>query len=68
VHSFLDSAGIAAIRTSYRSPWQNGVAERWVRSFRNDLLDRVIVLNEPHLRRLAGDYLGYYTPFAFTMD
>ena len=32
VHQFLDAAGISAIRTSYRSPWQNGVAERWVRS------------------------------------
>ena len=60
VHQFLDSAGISAIRTSYRSPWQNGVAERWVRSFRNDLLDHVIVLHEAHLRRLARDYLGYY--------
>jgi putative transposase len=60
VHQFLDSAGIAAIRTSYRSPWQNGVAERWVRSFRNDLLDHVIVLNEAHFRRLARDYLRYY--------
>jgi putative transposase len=57
---FLDSAGIAALRTSYRSPWQNGVAERWVRSFRNELLDHVIVLNELHLRRLARDYLRYY--------
>ena len=38
VHQFLDSAGIAAVRTSYRSPWQNGVAERWVRSFRDDLI------------------------------
>ena len=28
VHQFLDSAGISAIPTSYRSPWQNGVAER----------------------------------------
>jgi transposase InsO family protein len=60
VQQFLDSAGISAVRTSYRSPWQNGVAERWVRSFRNDLLDHVIVLHETHLRRLARDYLGYY--------
>jgi putative transposase len=60
MHQFLDSAGISAVRTSYRSPWQNGVAERWVRSFRNDLLDHVIVLHETHLRRLARDYLGYY--------
>src|SRR6204780_1732253 len=50
----------SSVRTSYRSPWQNVVAERWVRSFRNDLLDHFIVLNETHLRRLARDYLGYY--------
>jgi putative transposase len=60
VHSFLDSAGISALRTRYRSPWQNGIAERWVRSLRNDLLDHVIVLHEAHLRRLARDYFSYY--------
>jgi transposase InsO family protein len=60
VRQFLDSAGVSAIRSSYPSPWQNGVAERWVRSFRNDLLDHVIVLHEAHLRRLARDYLDYY--------
>ena len=42
VDKFLDSAGIAAIRTSYRSSWRNGVAESWVRTFRNDLPDHVI--------------------------
>jgi putative transposase len=47
-------------RTSYRSPWQNGVAERWVQSCRRDLLDRVIVLNERHLKRLLSEYIYYY--------
>jgi transposase InsO family protein len=60
VRQFLDSSGICAIRTSYRSPWQNGIAERWVRSFRSELLDHVIVFHEGHLKRLARDYLGYY--------
>jgi hypothetical protein len=60
VLDFLDSCGISPVRTSYRSPWQNGVAERWVRTFRNDPLDHVIVINESHLRRLAQDYLRYY--------
>jgi putative transposase len=60
VQQFLDLARISGIRASYRSPWQNGVAERWVRSFRNELLDHVIVLNDAHLKRLARDYLRYY--------
>jgi len=52
--------GSEPIRTAFRSPWQNGVAERWVESCRRDLLDHVIVLNERHLKRLMGEYIGYY--------
>lgn len=47
-------------RTSFRSPWQNGVAERWVESCRRDLLDHVIVLNERHFKRLLSEYVRYY--------
>ena len=38
--------GITPKRTSFRSPWQNGVAERWVGNCRRDLLDHVIVFHE----------------------
>jgi hypothetical protein len=30
VVSTVKSFGIKTARTAYRSPWQNGVAERWV--------------------------------------
>lgn len=52
--------GIKPKRISYRSPWQNGFAERWVGNCRRDLLDNVIVLNERHLKRLMNDYIRYY--------
>jgi transposase InsO family protein len=52
--------GIQPTRTSFRSPWQNGVAERWVGNCRRDLLDHVIVLNERHLKRLLNEYVRYY--------
>jgi putative transposase len=42
-------------RTAFRSPWQNGVAERWVGSCRRDLLNHVIVLNEQHLSLRSSD-------------
>jgi putative transposase len=48
------------IRTSHRSPWQNGIAERWVESCRRDLLDHVIAFNQRHLKRLLSDYVRYY--------
>jgi len=56
----MKTLGITPKRTSYRSPWQNGVAERWVGNCRRDLLDYVIVLNERHLRRLMSEYVRYY--------
>ncbi len=52
--------GSQPVRTAFRSPWQNGVAERWVGSCRRDLLDHVIVLNERHLKRLVAEYVRYY--------
>lgn len=54
------SFGIEPKRTSFRSPWQNGVAERWVSSCRRDLINHVIVLNERHLKRLMSEYVRYY--------
>jgi putative transposase len=56
----IKTFGIQPKRTSFRSPWQNGVAERWVGNCRRDLLDHVIVLNERHLKRLMSEYVRYY--------
>ena len=52
--------GMEPKRTAYRSPWQNGTAERWAGSARRELLDHVIVFNERHLRCLLRDYVDYY--------
>ena len=60
VSNSITSMGITPKRISFRSPWQNGVAERWVGNCRRDLLDHVIVLNERHLKRLMTEYLRYY--------
>jgi putative transposase len=60
VPAAIRSMKIKCVRTSLRSPWQNGIAERWVESCRRDLLDHVIALSERHLRRLLADYVAYY--------
>ena len=52
VPAAIRSWNINTVRTSFASPWQNCVAERWVGSCRRELLDRVIALNERHLKRL----------------
>jgi transposase InsO family protein len=56
----VKTMGSKPTRTSFRSPWQNGVAERWVGSCRRDLLDHIIVRDERHLKRLLLEYVRYY--------
>lgn len=56
----IRSLRMSPVRTSFQSPWQNGIAERWVGSYRRDLLDHVIAIDERHLRRLLAEYLRYY--------
>jgi transposase InsO family protein len=56
----ISSFGIHPRRTALQSPWQNGTAERFVGSVRRELLDRVVVVGEEHLRRLLRDYIEYY--------
>ena len=60
VPAAIRSLKINAVRTSFESPWQNGVAERWVGSCRRELLDHVIALNERHLKRLLSEYVSYH--------
>ncbi len=60
VTAAIKNMGVKPKLISYRSPWQNGVAERWVATLRRELLDHVVVLNEKHLRRLVAEYVAYY--------
>jgi putative transposase len=45
---------------SYRSPWQNGVAERFVFSVKSEILNNVVIFHEEHLRKLMREYVDYY--------
>jgi putative transposase len=54
------SEHIEVIRTPYKAPNANAYAERWVRSVREECLDKLLVLNQAHLRRVLRDYIDYY--------
>jgi transposase InsO family protein len=58
--SKLAGAGIREVRTPYRAPLANSVAERVVRTLRQECLDHVIVLNERHLLVLLTEFVCYY--------
>ncbi len=59
VHA-VTSFGTKPVRTGYRCPFQNPIAERWIRSCREDILDHVVVLGQKHLRKLVKEYIRYY--------
>jgi transposase InsO family protein len=56
----LKATRIIPKQTSFRSPWQNGIAERWVGGCRCDLLDQIIAINERHLKRVLCEYVSYH--------
>jgi transposase InsO family protein len=56
----IKNMGIEEVLTAPRSPWQNPYVERLHGSIRRECLNRVIVLNERHLRRILRSYLAYY--------
>ncbi len=61
VKGFLEhQLGVKPKITSYKSPWQNGIAERFILSAREDLTNHTIIFNKDHLRRLMREYIDYY--------
>ena len=56
----FESENINIIRIPYRAPNANAVAERMVRTFRQECLDKILILNEAHLRRVLTEFLTYY--------
>ena len=51
---------IRIIPTPLQAPNANAYAERWVRTVREECLDRLLTLNEAHLRRVLKAFADYY--------
>ncbi len=56
----LAAEGIDVIKTPAQAPNANAVAERVVRSIREECLDRLLILNRAHLTFVLEQYLAYY--------
>jgi putative transposase len=54
------SAGIEVVHTPVRAPRANASAERWVRSVREECLDRLIILNAAHLKDVLHEYEQFF--------
>jgi hypothetical protein len=59
----IHNLGVEEAVIAPRSPWQSPYVERVIGTFRRELLDNVIVLNEAHLRWLLRKFVAeYYHP------
>jgi len=56
----LSAAGTRVILLPPRSPDLNGHAERCIRTLREECLDRIVILNERHLRWVLREFVRYY--------
>ena len=60
VRARLGEAGIRVVLTPYRAPNANAYAERFVRSIKEECLDRLISIGERHVRRAITEYVEHY--------
>jgi transposase InsO family protein len=54
------SVGCEIVGTPFRTPQANGVAERFVRTVRQECLDRLLILNEQHLAHVLTRFVAHY--------
>jgi putative transposase len=60
VRRSLQDAGIRVVRIPERAPNANAHAERFVRSIKEECLDRMIPIGERHFRRAVAEFVAHY--------
>jgi putative transposase len=56
----LADAGIRTVLCNVRTPRMNAITERWIGGCRRELLDRALVWNQAHLRRILRQYKTHH--------
>ena len=65
VDEVFRSDGLELIRTPFRAPQANGVAERFVRTVRSECLDWLLILDQPHLERVLAVFVNHYNDVSY---
>jgi hypothetical protein len=52
--------GIRVVLAALQAPRMNAITERWVGSVRREILDRILIVNERHLRKVLTGYETYF--------
>jgi transposase InsO family protein len=56
----FQAAGTRILRTAVQTPRMNATCERLAGTLRRELLDRLLILGERHLRAVLTDYQAHY--------
>jgi putative transposase len=58
--ALIRSERVRVIKTPVRAPQANAIAERWVRSVRNECLDHILVFGRRHLEQILRGYVTHF--------
>ena len=56
----FQATGARILRTAVQAPRMNAICERLVGTLRRELLDRMLILGERHLRAVLAEYQAHY--------
>ncbi len=56
----FQAQGIEVVHTPFHAPNANAFAERWIRSVRQECLDKLMLLGKWHVRRVLTEYVAFY--------
>jgi putative transposase len=56
----FEATGTTILRTAVRAPRMNATCERLIGTLRRELLDRVLILGQAHLRAVLTEYQAHY--------
>jgi transposase InsO family protein len=56
----LAAAGITVVKIPPRSPRANAFAERWIRTVRAEVTDRMLIAGPRHLHAVLDEYVAHY--------
>jgi putative transposase len=56
----FQAAGATIVRTAVQAPRMSAICERLIGTLRRELLDRILILNQAHLRAVLAGYQEHY--------
>jgi transposase InsO family protein len=59
IRQLLEDAGIEVVQTPYQAPNANAYAERFVRSIKEECLNRIIPMGGRHFRRAVHEFVAH---------